>query len=297
MDISDPVAAETPRAPLGETKTFKLNLQPIVEDRAKNQPNYLKPIGSARKQTPRSEADKNAAAGRPGQPLSHQQKKNSRQLRTELGQVIGTTKRIGSRVEAAQEVVTGMLNQLEAAAKNARERLEQNPKMVQRAHNGDAGQRPIVAALEKLAESSASSLAHIRQHEDYLAVQLSLVSETLTALNEHWAAREGALESASGGLAAAAGPALDDEVTHAVLAEAAAREDSARVASMKALEAARKAASVLQSKKSAVQLSVRQSRDNAVKVHRAQRTGNFGSTADRVTNPAARNARADLKGP
>ena len=58
-------------------------------------------------------------------------------------------------------------------------------------------------------------------------------------LVETWEVRKPALESAAGGLSAAAGPALDDEATHACLADAASKEDSARVSSMRALDAVR----------------------------------------------------------
>lgn len=228
-----------------------------------------------------------------GVPLTHDARRVSRQLRTELQSVTSVTRKMCQRVEQAQVVVSATLRQLQGTAHATRARLDQNPRMVKAAMEGDSVQRPIVNAMEKLAGSAERSAAMLVEAEAALGYQQALLEECVDVLNAQWGDREASLQSAAGGLAAASGPVLDDQATHAYLADAAAKEDSARNAINKSLALARDAASKLEQCKSAVQVSVRTSRSNVDKAKRAQRKGNFGSSGSRETNPAARKMHLD----
>lgn len=255
--------------PLAETKDFKLNLSFTKDNR---------PASAACKQ----------AVNKGGVPLTAEARRVSRQLRTELAAVIITTKKMQARVDQAQSVVVGTTRAVQSTAQGTRERLEQNPRMVKSAQDGDRVQKPIVNAMESLMASSDRSALTLIDAEAALDTQHALLHECITVLNTQWAAREAMLDSAAGGLAAASGPVLDDEGTHACLADAALKEDSARAVIAKALAMAREAAAKLERGKSQVQVSVRTSRDNVVKAKRAAKTGNFGSSGTRETNPATR---------
>jgi len=266
---------ESASAPLSETQSFKLNLAQLHEARC----------GDDASQT--TTCTSSATVGsklRSGAPLTHDTRKRSRQLKTELHSVTITTRKMLTRIEHAQTIVKEALQQLTSTAKTARDRLDQNPRMVRSAHNGDNVQRPIVVALENLARSCERSVADLLGAEEALAAQANMLQHTITELNDQSSGHEQALNSSSAGLAAA----LDDRDTHACIAEANAREETARAVSVKALSLAADAASKLQARRSAVQLSVRTSRDNANSNWKAQKTGQFGSSTVRETNPATR---------
>ena len=74
---------------------------------------------------------------------------------------------------------------------------------------------------------------------------------------------------------------------------AAEREDTARAQCNAALKAVRMAQSTLASKKSALQVAVLHSREQAQKAKRAAKTGNFGSSEARNTDPATRKTAAN----
>lgn len=266
---------ESASAPLGETHSFKLNLAPLHEARGGDLDGSQLATSSAR------------TAGsklRGGAPLTHDKRKRSRQLKIELHTVTTTTRKMLVRIEQAQAVVNEALQQLTSTAKTARDRLDQNPRMVRSAHNGDNVQRPIVVALENLARSCERSVSDLLGAEEALAVQATMLQHAIDELNDQSNGHDQALNTGSAELAAS----LDDHDTHACLADANAREETARAVSVKALALARDAASKLQARKSAVQLSVRTSRDNANSNRKAQRTGQFGSSTARETNPATR---------
>ena len=75
---------------------------------------------------------------------------------------------------------------------------------------------------------------------------------------------------------------------HECTEAAAEREDVARAVCTKAVKAVRSAQSTLAQRKSALQVSVRTSREMVMKQWRASRTGKFGSSEERNTDPATR---------
>merc|ERR1719181_1726435 len=106
--------------------------------------------------------------------------------------------------------------------------------------------------MEKLACSSERSVTELQDAESALAGQQALLEECIDVLNAQWGAREAMLNSAAGGLSAASGPPLDDQETHALLADAALKEDSARNTIARVLDAAREASAKLERGKSAM---------------------------------------------
>ena len=75
---------------------------------------------------------------------------------------------------------------------------------------------------------------------------------------------------------------------HEATFAAAEGEDKSRFTCNSALKAVRSAQSQLASRKSALQVAVLEARQLAVKMKRAAKTGNFGSSEQRVTDPASR---------
>ena len=75
---------------------------------------------------------------------------------------------------------------------------------------------------------------------------------------------------------------------HEATEVAAEREDGARNACTRALRAVREARSELNLRKSSLQVSVRTSREMVLTQRRAAKSGNFGSSEERNTDPATR---------
>ena len=178
--------------------------------------------------------------------------------------------------------------------------------------------KPIVEALEKLRDSSARCAADLEPYRDALTKQMQLLDEIYKMLESHRKLRDDLFdpvlsnpaiensvlyqkinpmkpltvdlddkdqESTSGRLASPFGNKMTG---HEATFEAAKREDLARNACTRALKAVRDARSELNVRKSALQVSVRTSREVVLKQRRAAKSGNFGSSEERNTDPATR---------
>lgn len=225
-----------------------------------------------------------ASRARSSSPLTPRCKKTSRQLRHELGQIITNTAKMMTRVEQAHLITEGTIADMGRSAKCSRESLVRNSRAMRNAmhtHN-----KPINEALTKLAESSEKAVAELARHEASLRTHLGLLAEICSDLDEHRAAREAQLSAV--GTQADGGTKLSDANSHAAINIASQREDAARSACMGALKSVRLAQAGLQTRKSALQLAVRRSRETQVRQAKAKQTGNFGSTGERVTDPASR---------
>ena len=75
---------------------------------------------------------------------------------------------------------------------------------------------------------------------------------------------------------------------HEATFAAAREEDQARFVSNAAMKCVRAQQSQMASRKSALQVSVLKSREQVMKEWRASKTGKFGSSEERVTDPATR---------
>lgn len=198
--------------------------------------------------------------------------------------------------------------------------------------------KPIVAALEALAESSARSVIELRTHERYVVKVLEELDEIIDVLEHHRFNRDSLFDpllSTDLPFAKRAGvrpiqrsvlyqkmnfvpkdkngkdmvPDWNDKdqeasegkygviqdakghvglTAHEATFCAAEREDSARATCNSALKAVRNAQSQLASRKSALQVAVLNSRQALLKAKRAAKTGKFGSSEQRVTDPATR---------
>jgi len=178
--------------------------------------------------------------------------------------------------------------------------------------------KPIVEALEKLRESSARSAVELEPFRDALTKQLALLQEIDNVLDQHKELRDTLFDpvysnpdiensvlyqkmnpmapltlplddknpkSSLGRLTSTFGQQLTGHEATEVAAE---REDGARNACNRALKAVRDARSELSLRKSQLQVSVRTSRDTVLRQRRAAKSGNFGSSEARNTDPATR---------
>ena len=198
--------------------------------------------------------------------------------------------------------------------------------------------KPIVDALQKLAESSARSVIELESHKRSIALMLDSLNEITVTLCEHKDMRDSLFDPLRStdlpfakrmGIKpieravlyqkmnfvpknkdgtdmkcdwndkdqeAAEGKrgAIQDAMGHAGLTAhestfcAADREDTARAKCNAALKAVRSAQSQLASRKSALQVAVLNARQTVLKGKRAAKTGKFGSSEERSTDPASR---------
>ena len=137
------------------------------------------------------------SAPRTQSPPTPREKKESRQLRGDLRGMVGTMRAMARRVEHARRVVAGVMAELETAAADARTRLADNPRLVQRANTNpmdetkpelasgklqvevawQAGSpsRVIVEALWKLATSSEVGYQLLAHHEETVRSHVELL--------------------------------------------------------------------------------------------------------------------------
>lgn len=174
--------------------------------------------------------------------------------------------------------------------------------------------KPIVEALEKLAESSGRLALELTTHEEQLRKQMDLLDEIWHSLVDHEQVRDQIFDPVLSNpkikrsvLYQKTNPMepikldLDDKdqkstkgrnkfgaTGHEATEIAAEREDGARAACTKAIHAVRAASSELALRKSSLQVSVRTSRELVMKSWRAAKTGKFGSSEERNTDPSTR---------
>ena len=174
--------------------------------------------------------------------------------------------------------------------------------------------KPIVEALEKLGESSSRLALELATHEEQLRKQIDLLDEVWRSLKDHEEVRDQIFDPKFSNpkikrsvLYQKTNPMqpvtldLDDKnqessqgknkygsTGHEACSMAAEREDVARAACTRAHQAQRAAATELALRKSALQVSVRTSREMVMKAWRASKTGKFGSSEERNTDPSAK---------
>ena len=174
--------------------------------------------------------------------------------------------------------------------------------------------KPIVEALERLRNSAARLAVELVLHEDSLTLHATLLEEVYHTLVEHEQVRDQIFDPHVSNplikrsvLYQKCNPMapikleLDDKdqgsvkgrnslglTGHEATGLAAEREDVARSTCVKALKAVRDAQSEFVTRKSMVQVAVRTSRDMVMAQRRAVKTGKFGSSGERNTDPATR---------